>query len=392
MKNLLIIKILKFLIEPFFIIFCHIISYIIPKNRNMWCFGAWFGNKYADNSKYLYEAMKEDDEINCYWITNNKTLYNQLIKEDSNVLLSKSLQGILVQLRSYVFVATVNSKDFYFPLITRKNYFVQLWHGAPMKKIGFDVKHKSKIAYFINIIRYFMIDNYNVIISPGKIFDEIFSSSMKICKNNVVRSQLPRCDGLKLSNSTRNSIRKKYGVRHNEIFILYLPTHRNEGKDVKEIEKILSDFNNNFHIENIKIIFSLHPYDKKFIKEIKNKYQKINIIDENDDIDIYNLLGASDGLISDYSSVVFDYAVLNKPILLYMPDLKNYIKKERDFYFDLKELPFPIFYKYEKLEEKISEIDFSEKFIFPQNDFFTTNDNNISNSLAIALKNKILKK
>ena len=55
------------------------LSMLIPKNKNKMVFGAWFGNKYADNTKYLYKYVVEEcKEINAVWLTENKDVYNEL--------------------------------------------------------------------------------------------------------------------------------------------------------------------------------------------------------------------------------------------------------------------------------------------------------------------------
>ena len=72
------------------------ISYLLPKNKNVWIFGSWFGEKYADNSKALFEFVnKHDKEILAVWLTQSKTVFRDLNQKGLNVYYTYSLFGLL---------------------------------------------------------------------------------------------------------------------------------------------------------------------------------------------------------------------------------------------------------------------------------------------------------
>ena len=129
-----------------------------------------------------------------------------------------------------------------------------------------------------------------------------------------------------------------YNVKENEKIILYAPTFR----------KYEFDYNLEFNNigDNYKVFIKLHPGLKN--TKIKNK----NIINVTNYNNIDELLVSCDILISDYSSIVFDYLFYNDEVYLYAPDYDEY-KNDRGFYIDYKKLPFSISYSNEELEKAI---------------------------------------
>ena len=116
------------------------LSYLIPKDKNLWVFGAWFGERYADNSKYLFEYVnKYHPEIKAVWLTRNQNTYDLIKKKGYKVYKINSLGGIYYSLRAKVGIISVGLKDINMYL-TGNMQIVQLWHGIPLKKIMFDDK------------------------------------------------------------------------------------------------------------------------------------------------------------------------------------------------------------------------------------------------------------
>jgi CDP-glycerol glycerophosphotransferase (TagB/SpsB family) len=292
------------------------------------------------HTKFLFEIAEKDDSLDAYWITSNLEVYNSLKFENRKVLLSFSLKGIYIQLTSYVFLCTVNSNDFYFPCITRRNIFIQLWHGAPLKKIGFDVDY-THLQKIVNRIRSFFIDNYDYVISPDIKFDSSFMTAMGVEKSQIIRSDYPRCDSFNIPSNLVEEVREKLSIKSNEKFLFYLPTHRNEGEDIQQILIVYENFNKNNNIlkeYDLKIIIKLHPYDMKYRGLFKDGCSNVQLLSEDLRYDLYQILAASDALITDYSSVMFEYELLNKKIFYFVPDLVDYSINLRGLYFPYEAL------------------------------------------------------
>ena len=97
---------------------CLFISMIFPRNSKMFVFGAWLGEKYDDNSRYLYEyVLKNKKDSKVYWITKNAIVYNKLKDKNFPVLMAKSFKAHWVSFRAK-FIVTVTGKE-----DIGKNYF-----------------------------------------------------------------------------------------------------------------------------------------------------------------------------------------------------------------------------------------------------------------------------
>ena len=132
----------------------------VPRKKNLWIFGTWYGKKYSDNSKYLYEyVLKWYPEVNAIWITKSKEIVEKLKAENKRVFLSNSFGGICACLFAKHAFLTSGVIDVN-PLFLNGCKQIWLWHGMPLKKIGYcdDLSnHSSKIKrilvkYLIPII------------------------------------------------------------------------------------------------------------------------------------------------------------------------------------------------------------------------------------------------
>lgn len=330
------------------------ISLIFPKNKRIWLYGAWFGQRYSDNSKDFFEYSNkiESNNIKHYWIYKDQKLKSKIESKGYQCIYAYSFQGILIQLRAKVFITCINSSDFVPFLITPRNYFIQLWHGSPIKHIGVDSR-KSAIRKFFDIIRFKTIDNYSLIVSPSAIFDDIYKRAFYSNGDKILRSGYPRNKNLVIDKRVKKAIRSYFKVTEEEKLVAYLPTHRNEGKKKNPFIPVLNDLIKNDKVlkdKKIKVIIKPHFYEKDSLKKAK---ETENILIKYElPFDLYEFLGATDVLITDYSSVMFDYELLNKKILVYAFDLDKYKATDRNLYFDFS-------YLYENVlnVEKVDSID-----------------------------------
>lgn len=331
-------KMLSFLI---FHSFNYILSISFIKSKYIWVYGEWFGKKAHDNSYYAFKAGVLNKKIKKIWITESKEIIDRMRSEGERCYHKFSIKGLYYQARAGVFFCCVNSKDFCFSSMTPRSVIFQLWHGLPMKKIGFDVRNRSFAKRALDLARSKITDNYTYIISPSPIFDKVLTSAFKMDLSAVVRSNLPRCDGFYCDDKKKEEIRKMLRLKSKYVFF-YLPTHRDEGRQPETILKLIEFMVSNdslFKVNDITLIIKPHYY------EVGNYYDfesgNVRVVTDFA-FDLYSLLSISDALITDYSSVAFDYMVTGKPIFYYAPDYDEYISKDREMYFDYKEL-FPCF-------------------------------------------------
>jgi len=196
-----------------------------------------------------------------------------------------------------------------------------------MKKIGFDAC-KDRAYLYKNLLRSKTIDSYKFIFSPSSNFDGIFGSAFGVKKEMIKRAPMARCDGFFVNSG---KIKDELGIVDDKV-ILYLPTHRDEGKTISEVKRALIALDEALTSCGFEghCFYKLHPYDDPLINGFP-EFRSVEYVGSN--IDTYNILGVTDILISDYSSVIFDFECTKKPIIGFGLDLENYVKRNRDLYF-----------------------------------------------------------
>ena len=100
----LFLKIISILIYIPYIPFWHLLR-LIPRNPNLWVFGAWFGEKYTDNAKDLFEYITQNEKkIDAIWITRSKSVYKKLNEQNIKCYMNSSLRGIFICLKAKFYI------------------------------------------------------------------------------------------------------------------------------------------------------------------------------------------------------------------------------------------------------------------------------------------------
>ena len=300
---------------------------------------------YSDNSWTLFEYIVNNrsditSQYQIIWGQEKNCLIPEYVKKYRvETVDKKSLKGILTFLSSkYIF-----STHGYFPGILSGNGQIQinLWHGCGYKTIT-DADHVYR-------------GDINVVTSSAyvPIHEKVFDMQ----EGNVYPTGLPRNDVLFSSNSAMEKLginQKKYEKRY-----IWMPTYRmasegHEGIDGKSdsftistmTQGELSNLNNTLCQTNALLIVKPHPMDAKAFDNVTGFSNIITITNEKlmqSGVQLYELLAETDGMLSDYSSVVIDYLILQKPIVMVMSDITEY-KNNRGLVFDNMEdyVPGPI--------------------------------------------------
>ena len=279
--------------------------------------------------------------------------------------------------------------DNFFPLafmkFNSKNVIVQLWHApGASKKFGGSVDLKSrKILKKIS-------QNTDYLIVTSKKIKEYYGEAFQIPKTKIKSLGLPRMD-FYFENHDLDKIKsefcRKYNISDDKKIILYAPTFRDEKEynnvfDFLDLEK----FNQVLGDEYV-LALRLHPKIKDFYAEdISSSSQYIDVSNfENEQ----ELLLLSDMLITDYSSIMIEFAVLNKPILFFTYDLDSYLNNERGFYYDFKTtVPGPIVYSSDELIDTIKNNQFDKNKI---SEFVTTQFDEIDGQSSRRIVDFLLK-
>ncbi|EGQ1670171.1 glycosyltransferase [Staphylococcus pseudintermedius] len=217
--------------------------------------------------------------------------------------------------------------------------YINTWHGTPLKHMGFDVKNNLKGSQ--NTMKNFLASDY--MISPNAHTTNIFKHAFKLdglYSGEILEMGYPRID---LTINTTAKEARKYLAEHLNLkkkpIILYCPTWR--GKNVNDPENSLLNVFEEIKLLNQKlpyqVLVKVHPFVYSKAKEMPElkPYLVPDFLDTN------QLMPAVDLMITDYSSIFFDFLVTDKPIVFYVPDLDKY-QNERGVYIDLCALPGPV--------------------------------------------------
>ena len=329
----------------------YLISFIVPKNKNVWLFGAGH-DRYAENAKALFEYCSDHNKENQFiWITGSRKVYNALKSKGYRAELRWSLRGIYYGLtaRYYFYNLYINDINFY---TSGNTIAVNLWHGIPLKKIEFDIKQgaqsrifNSKLSPIYHFFKPFIFKKPDYVLSTSAITSNIFASAFRIPVNRCLELGYPRCDVFYKNTLPVNT--------ENQKTIIYMPTWRND--DTNFLDEAFPDFetlNSTLQKNDLRLYIKLHPNTET----VNQEYTNIFFI--NPHTDIYDFLPNSDLLITDYSSIYFDYLLLDKEIVFYPFDYEKYINTDREFYFDYDALtPGETVYKFKHLIQVLNNLE-----------------------------------
>ncbi|WOO89670.1 CDP-glycerol glycerophosphotransferase family protein [Mollicutes bacterium LVI A0075] len=305
-------------------------------NHDMVVFESFLGRNYNDSPRAMFEYMREvNPNMEYVWIVNKPGDYNI---EGATVIQRLSPKYFITIAKAKYIVN--NSRMPIFFKKRKDQVYVQQWHGTPLKRLVYDMETNvmpgtNKDKYLQNFSR--EVSNWDYLVSPNHYSTEKFKTAFRF-ENQFLEVGYPR--NVFLHTHTADDVkaaRDKYGIGDEDIVILYTPTYRdnhNEGKG-KYLQEINLDLEMLNNTPGIKVLLRTHY----LVQQNLNLEKYPNIINVNDEQDINILYIASDALLNDYSSTMFDYLILNKPIILFPYDLKSYVEEIRGFYMDYNKIP-----------------------------------------------------
>ncbi len=228
--------------------------------------------------------------------------------------------------------------------------FVNVWHGTPLKHMGVD--NTSEIVVLGHSQHSLLSADY--LLYPNEFMcEKMLNAYMieKIYQGKILFEGYPR-NSVFFDKKNRLDLKDQLGLGQKEVFV-YMPTHRDviaERKDDRQRDEIVSylhQLDENLE-ENQVVIVKLHAYNQSKIDFTKFSH----IIPFPDGYEIYDIVNLADKLITDYSSIFFDFANSRRKIILFNYDEEEYLK-ERGIYIPLEDLPFP---KARNVDELLSEL------------------------------------
>ncbi|MBO4762720.1 MAG: CDP-glycerol glycerophosphotransferase family protein [Lachnospiraceae bacterium] len=353
------------------------LTHLIPVKKGLVVFDSFMGKSYSGSVRAVYEWMRDNKPDKPYvpvWVFTREALRKGLPgMPDCRIVTYGTISYYILMSRARVWVFDTRHEGY---LVRKKSQrYIQTWHGTPLKKLGADIetfsmkaetgndaaaredagkalaKYKSKVAA--------ESAKWNVLLSASPFTTEVFRRCFSY-DGEVLECGYPRNDVLfagkeRASGSPTGDTPKKT--------LLYAPTwrddvHSGEGwwygytpsLDIEALEKALGN--------EWKLVVKLHylvKCDKDAFPASCIKSGFLRVADSSEDI--AGLFAEADALITDYSSVMFDYALLDRPMFFYTYDLERYRDELRGWYFDFeKEAPGPLSRDTESLINDIKDL------------------------------------
>lgn len=331
-------------------------------------FEVFGGRNYSCSPKYIYEQlikMKEFEDYHFVWSFIDVDKHK--VKEFKNLEIVKHASKDYYKYCAKSKYWIVNSIMGEHIKKKENQVYVQCWHGTPLKKLRCDIEVTGSVLNSISEIRKrndIDAKRFDYFLSPSKFASRKFISAFNLKnlgkENIVIEEGYPRNELLfTYTDEDVKRVKESLGIKEGKKVIMYLPTFRdnqhtsgvgytyNIGIDFDRLMKKFGD--------EYVILFSTHYFVANSIDLSKYDGFVINVNGKFDDIN--DLYIVSDIVMTDYSSVFFDFANLKRPMLFYMYDLDDYKGNLRDFYLDLNELPGPIAKTQDELEENLENLD-----------------------------------
>ena len=346
------------------------ITKFVPVKKDLIVFESNVGKLVSDSPKIIYDELRKyNTRYTIVWVTNSHYPFN-----DPKVITVKRLSP-----EYYYYLSRakywINNQNFPHYINKHKNtIYIQTWHGTPLKKMLNDVEtfqgRDKNYKYRVNN----SIKKWNYLISPSPYATECFKSAFEF-KKEILEIGYPRNDIFydnheKEIEEKQRLIKQKLGIKDGRKVILYAPTFRDN-----EINKAKK------HIINLQLDLQKmkEQLEKEYILILRPHIIISNALHLDESLDdfvinaakypeISDLYLISDICITDYSSVMFDFANTKKPLLFFTYDLEFYKNQLRGFYFDFEnEAPGPLIKTNDELIESIKnindvQINYQEKY------------------------------
>lgn len=353
-------KIVYNFIKKMMILLYRLMAFVLPVKKDRIVFDSGVGKSYAGNPRSIYEYMVLqglDKEWNCIWF------YENIPYE----IPGAAIQVPMKRLKYLYYMATANvwifdSRQPQF-LVRRKNtLYIQTWHGTPLKKLALDMDdvfmsgetgindYKDK---FVANVR-----TWDYLISQNPFSSEVFRRAFDF-HGEMLEIGYPRNDVLFHKNNAQDigKLKDMLGLPKDKKILLYAPTWRDDE---------ISGHNSYKFCPQMSFERMQEMLGEEYVLIVKYHYLIMDKVDWtpyegfvytfDQSLDIAELFLVSDAMITDYSSVMFDYSILKRPMYFFAYDLHKYRDDLRGFYFDYEEnMPGPVSHTTDELIRDIKE-------------------------------------
>ncbi|MBU7455804.1 bifunctional glycosyltransferase/CDP-glycerol:glycerophosphate glycerophosphotransferase [Leuconostoc fallax] len=321
---------------------------LLPLKKNIWVFDSYWSSKFSSNEKAIYEYIQENHpEIKNIWIFNDP---NVPITGNGKKVRKGSIEYWWYMARAKYLVQNTNFPQNYVKRVGQIE--IETLHGTFMKTMGFDEPNFRFASRWTQERFAQRNERWDYLVSPSKFMDKVAPEAFRY-QHKVLHTGFPRNDQL-IKNNNPSSIGKlkhKLSLPLNKEIVLYAPTYRQTNGFDFQID--LDEYVKNLGDKQI-LLVRLHYF---IASQLDLSQYAGQVIDMSSYPEIEDLYLVSDILITDYSSVMFDYAMLHRPMVFYAYDLEWYTNpKNRGTYLDYVDtVPGPIVKTNQELMEVLSD-------------------------------------
>lgn len=324
----------------------YLLARFSPRKRNVWVFGSNGGKNFSGNPKYLflYCSQQRSRDIRAVWISRNSNVVTELKSHGYEAHLLYTWRGIYACLIAGIWLFDHSTDDITYYL-SGGVITINLWHGMPLKKVGWD-DHFSKWLYATGwrkpayrLVLPWFFESYDLMLIPCVAGVDILESAFKQPRENIYVASYPRtvlfvhempdvligCPGSTYGHLSRLHLE---GTR----ILTYMPTFRDRSDErffdivnMKELDEFLGKH---------RLCLAIKAHPRSYLTQNLDNGCFSNIIVIPSAADPYPYLAITDVLITDYSSIYFDYLMANRPIIFFCYDFEEYTSQNRQLYFE----------------------------------------------------------
>lgn len=309
---------------------------LIIKKKDVMLIVCSGGKKYGDNIRPVYEHLLNDTRFSNWrfvWAFLSPEKFNLPDNERTTICKIDSIAFYYNTLRARCWLTNVSVQrglDF-----KRQGvFYINTWHGVPLKLIGLDIKEGGSFRIIDGV------EQFDLICTMGTYDVKISKSAFGVDEQKIKVTGYPRNDIMfsESINAVKERLQRILGLDFTKKIILYAPTYRDYCKD----KWGNFNFNSRLSIDKFNEVLG---QDYLLVVRAHGAIRDSGLygyIDATTYPDVEDLLRVTDILVTDYSGIMFDYALLEKPIICFPYDLEEYEEK-RGLYVDYEKfIPFPI--------------------------------------------------
>lgn len=331
----------------------------LPIKKHTVVFESHLGRQYSDSPRAIYEEMRRQGlEFEAIWSYSGSP---KGFPKDATLVRAWSLPYLKALAQAEFWV---DNQSFPLKLTKRpETTYIQTWHGSALKRMGFDLPELKAATRARQQEQQAALDRFDRFLIRSEHDVHTLAKAFRLQEKSLLRVGYPRNDALVQARQReaeggareRGPLAAELGIADNKTVLLYAPTFRKVGGRHNQFELP-------FDVERF-----ADEFGDKFVLLVRSHYLnhvvlpptvRGRVIDVSAHHDVTPLLNLADALITDYSSVMFDYALLDRPMLFFTYDYQEYVHQDRGTYFDLLEhAPGPVFNTEEEFFDAVKSLD-----------------------------------